>query len=778
MIRQYLPRWFRRALGTPGTAALQRFRPIVDEIRPLQAEVANLPDDALRAWVADSAEQDSVVNEPQSLARVLAAAREACIRGLGIEPYDEQLLGCCAMLHGYVIEMDTGEGKTIVGALAAAAHSFAGRRIHVLSVNDYLAQRDANWMEPIYDLLGIRVAWIGQRTSACLRKHAYAADVVYAPVSEVGYDVLRDGFAHSFSEQVGPTFDVGIVDEADAVMIDEAISPLVLAGESDSIDADFDIATSLVDLLQPGEHFAVDADRSAVSLTEFGTDLLEDHLGGINLYDTDNIDLLTRINLALHARALVHRDVDYLVENGAIRLINTSRGRISHMHRWPDGLHAAIEAKEGLPVTAPGIVLDSLTIQDLLLRYDLLAGMSGTVLAVADELQEFYSTNSGRIEAHRKRVRVDEPIRVFFSVADKEDGIIDEITTRHARGQPVLVGTQSVAESERFASKLRAEGVYAQVLNARNSAEEAEIISHAGQYGSVTISTQMSGRGTDIKLGGPDESDRDRVVSLGGLAVISTSLYPSRRLDTQLLGRAGRQGDPGVSLRFVALNDELIEAHMPGFMRRKLQHRGRKITSRELVDIVYSSQKVAEALRLDRHRSMWQYSRAIAIQRQAVITNRLDLLHGADQMANQVWRDIPDRAEKLITKLGWPGYQALVRTISLYVIDDAWTTHLAFLNDVREGINLRVLAGQDPVQEFHLIALREFDDFFERVDQRVCELVANFDVENGTDVTEQLGLRRPSATWTYMVPDNPLGTADDRAARNVQRIARQIFKRD
>ncbi|WP_043055668.1 accessory Sec system translocase SecA2 [Enteractinococcus helveticum] len=777
MIRQYLPRWFLRALGTPGTAALQRFRSIVDDVRSVQPEISGVPDDELRAWAA-TAGQGSVVDDRRSLVRVLAAAREVCSRALGIEPYDEQLLGCAAMIHGYVIEMDTGEGKTIVGALAAAAHSLSGRRVHVLSVNDYLAERDANWMGPIYELLGIRVAWVGQRTSKTCRKLSYAADVVYAPVSEVGYDVLRDGFAHSVSEQVGPTFDVGIVDEADAVMIDEAISPLVLAGEGDNIDADFYSATSLVELLQPGEHFVVDADRSAVSLTELGTDLLEDHFGGVNLYDTENIDLLTRINLALHARALIHRDVDYLVENGALRLINTSRGRISHMHRWPDGLHAAIEAKEGLTVTAPGIVLDSLTIQDLLLRYDLLVGMSGTVLAVADELQEFYSTASGRIEPHKERIRVDEPIRVFFTNADKEDDILDEITKRHARGQPVLVGTQSVAESEHLATELCAEGVFAQVLNARNSAEEAEIVSHAGQYGSVTISTQMSGRGTDIKLGGPDESDRDRVVALGGLAVISTSLYPSRRLDAQLLGRAGRQGDPGVSLRFVSLTDELIDAHVPGFMRRKLQHRGRKITSRELVDIVNSSQKIAEALRLERHRSTWHYNRAIAIQRQAVITNRLDLLHGADQMATRVRRTIPDHAENLITKLDWPGYKALVRTISLHIIDDAWTSHLAFLNDVREGINLRVLAGQDPVQEFHLIALREFDDFFDRLDQSVCELVASFDVDARADVIDQLGLRRPSATWTYMVPDNPLGTPDDRAARNVQRIARQIFKRD
>lgn len=727
----------------------------------------------LRLWVTGSSNAD-----PRVLSRALAATVEACRRTLELDPYDEQLLGSCALIHGYVVEMNTGEGKTLVGAMAAAAMSLAGRQVHVLSVNDYLAERDAKWMGPIYDLLGVNAAWIGQHTAAGARKQAYSADVVYAPVSEIGYDVLRDGFAYDGSEQVEPRFDVSIVDEADAVMIDEAVSPLVLASEGESLEADFYNARELVNLLEPDQHFKVDADLSAVSLTELGTDLLEDHLGGVNLYDSENIDLLTRINLALHARALVHRDVDYLVDNGFIRLINTSRGRISHLHRWPDGLHAAIEAKEGIAVSKPGIVLDSLTVQDLLLRYDVLAGMSGTVLAVSEELQEFYQTGSGRIEPHRKKVRVDNPLRMFFTTDEKEAVIVHEIIKRNELGQPVLVGTQSVAESEHLANELATEGIAIQVLNARNPTEEAEIISHAGQYGSVTISTQMSGRGTDIKLGGPNQRDRDRIVEVGGLAVISTSLYPSRRLDDQLLGRAGRQGDPGITLRFGSLEDELVRAYMPGFMRRKLQHRGRKTSTRDLVDMAASSQKIAEGLRLERHRSTWQYSRAVSIQRQSVLEQRSEILRSSSEFAHTVQRSIPDQADKLVSAMGWDRYQELVRTVTLHTIDTEWTSHLAFLNDAREGINLRVLAGQNPVQEFHLMALREFDGFFNRVLQGVCDLLTKYEISDHTDAAEQLGLRRPAATWTYMVPDNPLGAPGERAARNVQRIARQIFKRD
>lgn len=778
MIRQHLPRWLLRVIGTPGTAALQRFSSIVDEARALEPETSRVPDAELRSWAITDSSRDNPLDDRQDMARLLAVTSEVCRRTLGIDPYDEQLLGCCAMVNGRVIEMDTGEGKTIVGALAAAVHSLAGRRVHVLSVNDYLAERDATWMGPIYDMLGINVSWLGQDSSAEVRKQIYTADVVYAPVSEVGYDVLRDGFAHSVSEQVRPSFDVGIVDEADAVMIDEAVSPLVLAGEGPSDDGGFESATALVELLEPTRHYEIDADLTTVSLTESGIDLLEDQLGGVNLYDTENIDTLTRINLALHARALVHRDVDYLIQDGAIRLVNTSRGRVSHRHRWPDGLHAAIEAKEGLDSTPPGIVLDSITIQDLLLRYDLLAGMSGTAIAVADELQEFYNAASGRIEPHKPSVRVDEPTRVLFTDDEKQDAILTEILQRHWHGQPVLVGTQSVAESEHLGATLANHGVRAQILNARNAADEAEMIAHAGQYGYVTISTQMAGRGTDIRLGGPDESDRDRVVSLGGLAVIATALHPSRRLDDQLLGRAGRQGDPGTTLRFISLDDELIDAHIPGVMRERLQQRGRKMHARELAEIVTTCQRIAEGIRLERHRATWQYNRAISAQRQTVIAHRMELLHSGEEMAKLVQTNIPDQTKHLISSLGWSEYMARVRTIALHTIDDAWTSHLAFLNDVREGINLRVLAGQDPVQEFHLIALREFDGFFDRLVQDICEMVSRVGVNESEDITEQLGLRRPSATWTYMVTDNQLGTPGDRAARNVQRIGRQLFKRE
>ncbi len=540
-VRPPLPAWAAQLLGLPGAVSFHRYLPTVRDANALEQQMRALDDDALRVEAAKLHLHTGEKRLPrEATARYLAVAREAAARTVGLRPFDGQLLGCCALLSGHAVEMDTGEGKTLVGALAAAGFAVSSRRVHVLSVNDYLAERDAIWMGSFFDLLGVSVGWVGQHTSQDDRRNAYARDVVYAPVSEVGFDVLRDRLTVIPEERVAPVFDVTIVDEADAVMIDEAMVPLVLAGSTDHEADEFDQATALVEALVPYDDFTVDADQATVSLSDEGLDRLEARLGGINLYDTEHLGMFTRINLALHARALVHRDVDYLVTDGKIALINTARGRVAQLQRWPDGLHAALEAKEHLSVSAPGVILDQITIQDLLLQYETRAGMSGTVTAIAEELIEFYRLPSGRVERHEPNRRLDIPDAIVLTEDEKIAAIVHDVTARHRAGQPVLVGTQSVAESEAFAGLLEAAGVPVRVLNAKNDAEEAEIVARAGEYGTVTISTQMSGRGTDIKLGGTDGRDRERVLKAGGLAVIATSRYPSRRLDAQLRGRAGK----------------------------------------------------------------------------------------------------------------------------------------------------------------------------------------------------------------------------------------------
>ncbi len=385
-----VPKWMSRMLGLPGSISFRRFSSIVDTAKTHADELQTFSDRALRGEADSLSLKTGGPLDAGTTARFVALAREAAARTVGLAAFDEQLAACCALLSGHAIEMDTGEGKTLVGALAAAGHALAGRRVHVISVNDYLAERDAEWMGPFFALLGVSVGWVGQHTSRDDRQRSYRCDVVYAPVSEVGYDVLRDRFAVTDDERVSPVFDVAIVDEADAVMIDEATVPLVLAGTSDHHAENFADATLLVEQLDEQCDFQVDPDHATVTLTDAGLDRLEAQVGDVNLYDGEHIATLTRINLALHARVLVRRDVDYLVTDDGIRLINTARGRVAHRQRWPDGLHAAIEAKERLSVSTPGVILDTITIQDLLLGYPTLSGMSGTVTAVAEDLIEFY----------------------------------------------------------------------------------------------------------------------------------------------------------------------------------------------------------------------------------------------------------------------------------------------------------------------------------------------------------------------------------------------------
>ena len=660
--------------------------------------------------------------------------------------------------------MDTGEGKTLVGALAAAGFAIEGRRVHVLSVNDYLAQRDAEWMRPLFDALGVSVGWIGQHTDALTRGEVYQRDVVYAPVSEVGYDVLRDRFATTDADRVNPVLDVAIVDEADAVMIDEAMSPLVLAGSSPDAPDDFTLADSLVRKLDQGTHFAIDADHATVSLTDAGLDVLEHRLGGVNLFDTAHTATLTRVNLALHAHVLVQRDVDYLVVDDTIKLINTARGRVSHQQRWPDGLHAAIEAKEELAISSPGLILDTLTIQDLLRDYSTLVGMSGTVVAVAEELAEFYTLRAGRVERRLPNKRVDRPQRVFLDDRTRLDAVVAEIRDRHQTGQPVLVGTQSVAESEQFATALAQANIEAQVLNARNDAHEAAVIARAGEFGAVTISTQMSGRGTDIRLGGPDERDHDRVAAAGGLAVLQVGRYPSGRLDAQLRGRSGRQGDPGVTLTFVSTTDDLVQANAPAHHLGKISRRGTRLDQATLGSIVDQAQRIAEGIRHDRHKDTWDFNRAIARQRATVLADRDEVMHN-DRGRTELTDRIPAKLYELETATSPETVARLVRDITLWCLDEQWCDHLAHLSEIRDGIHLQALAGLNPRDEFHRIALREFHGFFTTAYSRAAAIVQNVTREQLDQGIAALGLRRPSATWTYMTSDNPLGSPMDRAAR-------------
>jgi preprotein translocase subunit SecA len=666
--------------------------------------------------------------------------------------------------------MATGEGKTLSGALAAAAYATGGRSVHVMSVNDYLARRDADWMRPLYDLLGVTVGCVGQASSPAERRQAYAAQVTYAPVSELGFDVLRDRFLTDAAAAAVPEPDVALIDEADSVLIDEARVPLVLAGSAEPGDADR-LMAEIARSLRPRLHYEIDQDARNVQLTEAGARAAEHALGGIDLYGGDQLDALTRLNVALHAHALLRRDVDYIVRDGRIQLISASRGRVARLQRWPDGLQAAVEAKESLAASATGEILDSITVESLVRRYPRVCGMTATAVVVGGELREFYGLEVAVVPPNRPCVREDQPGRLYASVAEKEKAIAAEVSAAHATGRPVLIGTLDIVESERIANRLSVAGLGCAVLNAKNDAEEAAIVAEAGAFGAITVSTQMAGRGTDIRLGGR-EGDHGRVAALGGLYVIGTGRYWSSRLDNQLRGRSGRQGDPGSSVFFASMEDQLVEHYAPDAAAPRAVAADGSVDDPGAHWTMDHAQRVAEGANLEIHRNTWRYSQLVEDQRRLVLEQRNRVLTTGAALQSLA-RRCPQRYAELSATAGPEVLDDAARQIVLYHLDRGWADHLAALAGVREGIHLRALGrGLNPLNEFHREAVTLFSRLLRDVEERSAETFQTVPItDSGADLGA-VGLKRPTATWTYLVQDNPFGTDIDRALRRVGRLVR------
>lgn len=718
-------------------------------------KAADLDDEQLRKAakllnLKDLAESDDI---PQ----FLAIAREASERTTELRPFDVQLQGALRMLAGDVVEMATGEGKTLSGAIAAAGYAIGGRNVHVITINDYLARRDAEWMGPLIEALGLTVGWITADSTAEERRKAYKCNITYASVNEIGFDVLRDQLVTDVEDLVSPNPDVALIDEADSVLVDEALVPLVLAGTSHRETPKVEIIR-LVGELVAGKDYDTDADSRNVHLTETGAQKLEAKLG-IDLYSEEHVGtILTEVNVALHAHVLLQRDVHYIVRDDAVHLINASRGRIAQLQRWPDGLQAAVEAKEGIETTETGEVLDTITVQALINRYPTVCGMTGTALAAGEQLRQFYKLGVSPIPPNTPNIREDEADRVYITAAAKNDAIVEHIAEVHATGQPVLVGTRDVAESEELHERLVKHGVPAVVLNAKNDAEEAAVIAEAGTLNSVTVSTQMAGRGTDIRLGGSDEADHDAVAELGGLHVIGTGRHHTERLDNQLRGRAGRQGDPGSTVFFSSWEDDLVASHLePNKLPMESDGDG-KIVSPKAASLLDHAQRIAEGRLLDVHANTWRYNQLIAQQR-AILVERRDKLLSTATAREELEELSPKRFEELADEIGEEKLEKICRLIMLYHLDRGWADHLAYLADIRESIHLRALGRQNPLDEFHRMAVDAFAslaaDAIEAA-QQTFDTAPSIEDEPGVDLSK---LARPTSTWTYMVHDNPL--ADD-----------------
>ncbi len=752
-----LSRGFWRLLGATTEKVKAQSMTEVASSEKFADKAGDLDDEQLRKAAKLLMLED--LADSADIGQFLAIAREAAERTTGLRPFDVQLLGAVRMLAGDVVEMATGEGKTLSGAIAAAGYALAGRHVHVVTINDYLARRDAEWMGPLIEAMGLTVGWVTAESTAAERRAAYECDVTYASVNEIGFDVLRDQLVTDVADLVSPNPDVALIDEADSVLVDEALVPLVLAGTTHRETPKLEIVRLVGDLVA-GQDFDTDSDSRNVHLTETGAEKIEAALGGIDLYSEEHVGTtLTEVNVALHAHVLLQRDVHYIVRDGAVQLINSSRGRIASLQRWPDGLQAAVEAKEGIETTETGEVLDTITVQALINRYPTVCGMTGTALAAGEQLRQFYKLGVSPIPPNTPNVREDEADRVYITAAAKNDAIIDHIIEVHATGQPILVGTHDVAESEELHERLLRRGVPAVVLNAKNDEEEARVIAEAGKLGAVTVSTQMAGRGTDNRLGGSDvdddSTDHKKVADLGGLHVIGTGRHRTERLDNQLRGRAGRQGDPGSSVFFSSWEDDVVAAHLdPGKLPTECDQTGR-ITSPKAGTLLDHAQRVAEGRLLDVHANTWRYNQLIAQQR-AIIVERRNTLLSTATARDELKERSPERYEELAAQVSEDELERICRDIMLFHLDRGWADHLAYLSDIRESIHLRALGRQNPLDEFHRMAVDAFGNLAAdaiEAGQQTFETANVLTDEQGLDLSK---LARPTSTWTYMVHDNPL----------------------
>ena len=754
--------WFWRAMGTSPKKNQKKSRAVVAQANPERYTGAT--DDELRAAAADAVVKagEGEKGRITDVAQLLAVLREVTRRTLGIAPFDVQLQGTLALLNGDVAEMATGEGKTLTGAMATIGYALQGKRVHVITVNGFLAARDDEWMGPMFDFFGLTHGAIQEELTSDERREIYQRDIVFGAINELGFDVLRDHLATERAEVVRTPADVAVIDEADSVLVDEALVPLVLAG-SEPGTAPAGQITQLVQRMEENEHFTISPDRRNVFLTDKGSKFVEDALGIDSLYSEgkdgeDAGQTLVQVNVALHAEHLLIRDVHYIVKDGSVALIDGSRGRIADLQRWPDGLQAAVEAKEGLRVTDGGRILDQITIQALIGLYPTVCGMTGTALAAGDQLRQFYGLQVSVIDPNVPTKRFDEADRIYATDEERDAAVIEHILAVQETGQPQLIGTQDVAASERIAEALAARGVESSILNAKNHEAEAAVVAEAGRPGHVTVSTQMAGRGTDIKLGGKDESARDAAFEAGGLHVVGVGRFRSQRLDNQLRGRAGRQGDPGSSVFFVSLQDDVVETGGAGESLEAQPDASGRLNQKKVANFVDHCQRVTEGQMLDIHATTWKYNKLIKDQRDIIDARRQKLLD-----TDAAWQELAEAQPKKAASLQGQGIEQAVleqsaRAIMLFHLDLEWSEHLAYLDDIRESIHLRAIARESPIDEFHRMSIAAFGDLAARAVNKAEDTFAEAEfTSEGVDL-DGLGLHKPSATWTYMVNDNPLSS--------------------
>ncbi|MGD2295577.1 MAG: accessory Sec system translocase SecA2 [Candidatus Aminicenantes bacterium] len=753
-----LSNFYHKLVGSPIEYDLSPYRKILFKIK--EVDLTDATDGALKQKSSElirKARNGASVNE--LLIESYALVRETAWRKIGLRPFDVQVMAGIVMVQEKVAELPTGEGKTLAAVFPIYLNALSGRGVHVHTFNDYLARRDAAWMRPIYRFLGLTVGCIQEGMSAPNRKRAYAADITYTTAKEAGFDYLRDHLCYNPKDLVHREFHFALVDEADSILIDEARVPLVIAGNVGQPKIDPGYLAEVAKALKRGVDFETDEEKRNIYLTDVGINRIEDVLKCGNLHAPENLEVLTKVNLALHAEYLIQRDVDYIVRKGKVEIVDEFTGRVVEDRHWPDGLQAAVEAKEKLNLGSGGSILGQITLQHFLNLYPKLSGMTATAQSAADELKAFYDLRVVKIPPHKPCIREDLADVVFTHKEAKTRALIEEIRQNHSTKRPILVGTASVEESEALSLALRKAGIGCRVLNAKNDELEAKIVARAGEPGAVTISTNMAGRGTDIKLGGDAEQEKDRVVGLGGLYVIGTNRHESLRIDVQLRGRAGRQGDPGSSRFFISLEDDLMKRYslkrfFPPKMRSQKQEGplGFPFVSRE----VARGQRIVEGQNFEIRKTLWNYSSLIDKQREIVFRKRQQVLWDGLSFG-LLSEKAPDRYKKLESLIGKDRLRKIQKQITLFQIDRCWAEHLAKITDVRESIHLVNVGGKSPINEFHKILTEAFLKLDQKIDNAVFHTFNSLKITGSGADLDSKELRGPSSTWTYLISDNQFG---------------------
>lgn len=791
---------FEKVLRYGEGKKLKQLEETVARVSALEGEISPLSDEALRAktdeFKARLAQGETL---DDLLPEAFAVVREAAKRALGMRPFDVQVMGAVVLHQGAVAEMKTGEGKTLAATMPVYLNALTGRGVHVVTVNDYLAARDAAWMGPVYEFLGLAVAALQNSMDAAERRQAYRADVTYGTNSEFGFDYLRDNMVLRLDQQVQRGHYYCIIDEVDSILIDEARTPLIISGPGERAAKTYYEFARIARRLKPGEDYEVDEQKRTVAITDAGLARVERELGIDNIYEDLSGQLVNHLIQALRAQALFKRDRDYLVQNGEVKIVDEFTGRILEGRRYSEGLHQAIEAKEGVRIREENQTLATITLQNYFRLYEKIAGMTGTAATEADEFREIYKMGVVVIPTNAPMIREDRNDLIFKTEKAKFKAAVEIISDCYQRQQPILVGTVSVEKSERLSEMLKCRGISHQVLNAKHHAKEAAIIAQAGQPGAVTIATNMAGRGVDIKLG---EGVKER----GGLFVLGTERHEARRVDNQLRGRSGRQGDPGVSQFVISLEDDLLRIFGGERIHRLMDRLGLEEDTPIEHDLisraVENAQRKVEEQNFEIRKRVLEYDDVMNLQRQVIYQERQRILAGEDlredvlQIIERVLRSqvavftgvsrFPEEwdLEELITALrsffpttltvdelratdgldaeqladlvaedairvyeakeerfGTEAMRALERWVLLRTIDSKWRDHLYEMDYLREGIGLRALAQRDPLVEYKNEGYRMFQEMMEAIQSDFVRYLYHLEIVRAEERQEALPAR-------------------------------------